>query len=88
VGRGLCERGVLKRFHDFWNVMICVPTDESIWNSVEETLWHLDRKGRTLPLPDVIIGCCARKIGATVLTVDAHFALIPGIEVIDRPEAT
>ena len=85
VGRGLRDRRVLKRFQAFWDVMICVPTDDSIWNSVEETLWQLDRKGLTLPLPDVIVGCCARKIGATVLTTDAHFGLIPDIEVIDRP---
>ena len=86
VGRGIRERRVLKRFQAFWDVMICVPTDESIWNSVAETLWQLDRKGLTLPLPDVIIGCCARQIGAAVLTTDAHFGLIPGVEVIARPD--
>ena len=85
VGRGLRERRVLKRFQKFWDVMIFVPTDQAIWNSVEETLWQLDRKGLTLPLPDVIVGCCARKIGATVLAADAHFGLIPGVEVIERP---
>lgn len=87
VGRGLRERRVLRRFQAFWNVMICIPTDESIWNSVEETLWQLDRKGVMLPLPDVVIACCARKLGATVLTADAHFGLIPGIEVIECLEA-
>jgi len=86
VARGLRERRVLKRFQDFWDVMICVPTDERIWNSVEDTLWQLDRKGLTLPLPDVIIGCCARQIGAVVLATDAHFGLIPGVEVIARPD--
>ncbi len=84
VGRGLRERRVLKHFQDFWNVMIYVPTSEAIWSSVEETLWQLDRKGLTLPLPDVIIACCARKICATVLAADAHFDLIPGIAVIDH----
>jgi predicted nucleic acid-binding protein len=86
VGRGLRERRVLKRFQAFWDVMIWVPTDERIWYSIEETLWHLDRKGLALPLPDVMIGCCARQIGAAVLTTDAHFSLIPGVEVIARPD--
>jgi hypothetical protein len=86
VGRGLRERRVLKRFQAFWDVMIWVPTDERIWYSIEETLWHLDRKGLALPLPDVMIGCCARQIGAAVLTIDAHFSLIPGVEVIARPD--
>jgi predicted nucleic acid-binding protein len=76
----------LKRFQAFWDVMIWVPTDERIWYSIEETLWHLDRKGLALPLPDVMIGCCARQIGAAVLTIDAHFSLIPGVEVIARPD--
>jgi predicted nucleic acid-binding protein len=86
VGRGLRERRVLKRFQDFWDVMISVPTDKRIWNRVEGTLWHLDRKGLTLPLPDVVIGCCALQIGAVVLTNDAHFGLIPGVEVISHPD--
>lgn len=86
VARGLRERRVLKRFQAFWDVMISIPTDVRIWNSVEETLWQLDRKGLTLPLPDVIIGCCARQIGAAVLTTDAHFSHIPGVEVMARPE--
>ncbi|MGA2262473.1 MAG: PIN domain-containing protein [Acidobacteriota bacterium] len=86
VGRGLRELQVLKRFQAFWDVMICVPTDERIWKNVAETLWQLDRKGLTLPLPDVVIGCCARQIGAVVLTADAHFSLIPGVGVIARPE--
>jgi len=86
VARGLRERRVLQRFQDFWDVMIWVPTNDSVWKGVEEILWHLDRKGLMLPLPDVIVACCACKIGATVLTTDAHFALIPDIEVIDRPD--
>ncbi len=86
VGRGLRDRRVLKRFQAFWDVMISVPTNESVWNSIEETLWQLDRKGLMLPLPDVIVGCCARQIGAIVLTSDTHFGLIPGIEVIAHPD--
>jgi predicted nucleic acid-binding protein len=67
--------------------MVYVPTDERLWNSVAETLWQLDRKGLMLPLPDVVVGCCARRIGAVVLTTDAHFSCIPGVQVISRPEA-
>ena len=86
VGRGIRELRVLRRFQAFWDVMICVAADGKIWENVAETLWQLDRKGLTLPLPDVVVGCCARKIGAIVLTTDAHFSLIPGVGVIARPE--
>jgi predicted nucleic acid-binding protein len=87
VGRGLRERRVLQRFKAFWDVMVYVPTDERLWDSVAETLWQLDRKSLLLPLPDVVIGCCARRIGAVVLTMDAHFSSIPGVQVISCPEA-
>jgi predicted nucleic acid-binding protein len=85
VGRGLREPRILHGFQAFWNAMICVPTDEYLWDMVTDTLWRLDRKGLTLPLPDVVIGCCARRIGARVLTTDAHFSSIPGIQVIAHP---
>jgi len=86
VGRGLRDRRVLQLFQAFWDVMICVPTDERLWDSVSETLWQLDRKGLTLPLPDVVIACCARRIDAAVLTRDVHFSSIPGVRVMARPE--
>jgi predicted nucleic acid-binding protein len=85
VGRGLRDRRVLKRFQAFWDAMICVPTDAQLWDDVSETLWQLDRKGLTLPLTDVAIACCARRIDAAVLTTDAHFSSIPGVNVITRP---
>lgn len=86
VGRGIRHRRVLERFHAFWNVMIQVPTDNRLWHRVEATLWQLDRRGLVLPLPDVVIGCCAQSIGAVVLTTDSHFNHIPGIRVMSRVE--
>jgi predicted nucleic acid-binding protein len=67
--------------------MINVPTDNRIWTEVEQTLWELDRMGMTLPLTDVVIACCARRIGAVVLTHDNHFNSIPNLRVTDRLEA-
>lgn len=84
VGRGLRNRRVLEKFQAFWNVMIYIPADHRLWQKVEETLWELDRKGIVLPLPDVVIGCCARRIGAVVLTYDKHFRHIPKVRITDR----
>jgi predicted nucleic acid-binding protein len=64
--------------------MMYVPTDNKLWAQVEALAWKLDRSGLNLPLPDVIIACCARRIGAVVLTHDHHFSLIPGIRSTDR----
>jgi len=79
VGRGLRRREDLEAFQRAWDIMRYVTTDARLWRDVEETAWLLDRQGQILPLTDVIIGCCARRIGALVLTFDRHFDLIPGI---------
>ena len=86
VGRALRVAKVRRQFHACWDVMINVPTDNHLWEEVEQTLWGLDRQGMILPLTDVVIGCCARRIGAVVLTFDHHFQQIPGLRSTDRLE--
>jgi len=82
VGRALRQPATLKRFQAFWDVMINVPTDNRLWEEAENLLWRLERQGHILPLTDVVIACCAMRIGATVLTFDEHFARIPGLRVV------
>lgn len=84
VGRGVKIQKVLDRYNAFWNVMINVPTDNRLWESVGKTIWQLDRQGIVLPLTDVVIACCAMRIGAVVLTHDDHFFQIPGVRATDR----
>ena len=71
-----------KRYHAFWDSMIQVPTDASLWREVEILLSRLDRSGRIIPLPDAVIACCALRIQATVLTWDEHFREIPGLSTL------
>lgn len=47
--------------------------------------WQLDRKGLVLPAQDILIACCARQVGAAVMTSNRHFRSIPELEVIDDP---
>ncbi len=84
VGRALRQPALRRRFHALWDVMINIPTDGKLWIEVEETLWRLDRSGVVLPLADVVIACCARRIGAVILTYDHHFSLIPNVRTTDR----
>jgi predicted nucleic acid-binding protein len=84
VGRALHPVTLRRQFQEFWDVMINVPTDNKLWTEVEETLWTLDRTGVVLPLTDVVIACCAKRIGAVVLTYDHHFSQIPGLRTTDR----
>ena len=87
VGRALLPARVREKFAAAWNVMINVPTDNRLWGEVERTAWELDRKGRVLPLTDIVIACCAVRIGAVVLTHDKHFYEIPGLRVIEQLDA-
>jgi predicted nucleic acid-binding protein len=86
VGRALRGQRVRDQFRACWDVMINVPTDNRLWNEVEQTLWELDRRGLILPLTDVVIACCAKRIDAAVLTFDNHFQQIPRIRAIERLE--
>lgn len=84
VGRDIKNSKVLEKYNAFWDVMIYVPMDKRLWEDVAKTVWQLDRRGMILPLTDVVIGCCARRIGAIVLTHDDHFNEIPGVQATDR----
>lgn len=84
VGRGLRHPLVRQKFHAFWDVMINIPADDRLYEQAEQMLWDLDRKGITIPLTAVIIGCCALQIGAVVLTYDQHFHQIPAVVATDR----
>ena len=86
VGRALRRPKVRHQFREFWDVMINVPSDNRLWEQVEQTLWELDRDGITVPLTDAVIACSARRIGAVVLTYDRHFSVIPGVRTADHLE--
>ena len=86
VGRALRPERLRNQFRAFWDVMINVPTDDRLWHQVEQTLWALDRQGTVLPLTDAVIACCARRVGAVVLTFDRRFERIPGVRAVNRLE--
>jgi predicted nucleic acid-binding protein len=45
----------------------------------------LDRQGITIPGPDLVIAASALRLGAAVMTSDAHFSRIEGLRVIAPP---
>ena len=81
VGRGLKFPKARATFHAAWNVMINVITDNQIWDEAEQLAWTLDRQGKVLPLTDLVIAVCAKRLDAVVLTLDYHFKEIPGLKV-------
>jgi predicted nucleic acid-binding protein len=61
-----------------------VPTDFAVWERAAELAWELDRAGRAIPAPDLVIAACALAIHAPVFTFDRHFRLVSGLRVLDR----
>lgn len=71
----------------FMDVMVNVPSDAKIWTSATDLAWQLDRKGIVIPGPDAVIAASAARLNAIVMTSDAHFRHIEGLQVIAPPAA-
>lgn len=86
VLRGLKNPKVYTRISDFMDVMINVRSDMDFWPEAAALAWKLDRMGKVIPGPDIIIAASAIRASAAVLTSDVHFQGIEGLEVILPPE--
>ena len=82
VLRGIKSLKARAQLESFFSVMRFAHTHAPTWDSVWELAWKLDRKGRVLPLTDIVIGTCALHEEAWVLTSDRHFDQIDGITVL------
>ena len=51
-----------------------------VWERAGEISASLLKKGVTIPLSDVIVGCCALSGDLEVFTLDSHFKRIPGVK--------
>jgi predicted nucleic acid-binding protein len=69
----------------FFDVLINISSNNRLWDEAAELAWKLDRRGIVIPGTDVVIAASAMRIGAAILTSDAHFRRIEGIEVIAPP---
>ena len=82
VLRGLKVPKMRDWISDFLDVMIYVPSTNRLWEDTASLAWELDRKGKTIPAQDIFIAVCARRIGAAVLTDDAHFRAFPNLQIL------
>ncbi|GAA5483786.1 PIN domain-containing protein [Haloferula sargassicola] len=83
VLRGVVQPKLRDGLLRYIDVMQMVPTTASLWDEAWHLAWQLDRRGRVLPLQDIVIACCARRAGAAVMTNDKHFREIPDLQVIE-----
>lgn len=81
VVRGLIHPKLRRAVEEFMSVMLNVITDNKLWEEATELAWKLDRQGRTIPTPDLVIAASALRIDAAVLTFDRHFDAVPGLRI-------
>jgi predicted nucleic acid-binding protein len=72
-----------KRVMPLFDALHRLPFNESDWVGAGELDASLRRKGRTLPSMDVLIAHLCLKHGVAILTLDGHFAKVPGLRVAD-----
>ncbi len=81
VLRGMVSPPAKERMAMLFSLMHEVPLDGDLWTETAELAWLLGRQGIVLPLTDVAIAACSRRAGATLITTDRHFAMIPGLRI-------
>jgi predicted nucleic acid-binding protein len=79
VLRGIVKPAVKREIAGLFEAIPDIAIDTAIVADAAETAWKLDRKGRVLPVTDLVIASCAKRLGATVVTEDPHFRHIPGL---------
>ncbi len=81
VFRGIRNASLKRDLEDFFDILPEIPTDISLWQEATDLAWSLDRKGHVLPLADLVIGCCALRVDATLITTDPHFQKVPHLKI-------
>lgn len=85
VLRGLRSLKAFQCISSLMDVMVNIPSDHQLWNESVDLAWKLDRQGIIIPGADAIIAASALRLGAVVMTSDAHFSRIEGLRVIAPP---
>ncbi|MEI6177213.1 MAG: PIN domain-containing protein [Verrucomicrobiota bacterium] len=85
VLRGVKSLKLMTRISAFMDVLCNVPSDNRFWQEATDLAWKLDRKGIVIPGADAVIAASAMRLGAAVLTSDAHFQRIDGLRTITPP---
>lgn len=85
VLRGLKSLKAFQCISALMDVMVNIPSDNRLWSESVDLAWKLDRQGIIIPGADAIIAASALRLGAVVMTSDAHFSRIEGLRVVAPP---
>ncbi len=84
VLRGVKRPAAREGLENFFDIIPEVPTDAKLWRQVAQLGWDLGRLGKWLPVTDLAIACSCLRVGATLVSRDAHFYDIPGLKVLGK----
>ncbi len=84
VLRGIKHPRALERFATAFSVTLFIASTSLVWERAWRLGWDMDRAGKVIPGPDLVIAAHALSVGAAVLTADHHFRQIPGLAVLNR----
>ncbi|HIG28543.1 MAG TPA: PIN domain-containing protein [Verrucomicrobiales bacterium] len=80
VLRGIIKANQRQRIQEFFGILPEIQLTSGLLQEVSQLAWSLDRKGRIVPLTDLIIAVAAMKAEATVISLDHHFKSIPKLK--------
>jgi predicted nucleic acid-binding protein len=60
-----------------------IELTDALWVEAGRLSAQLRSQGHTLPLSDLLIAVLAKAYNVTVLTIDQHFARVPGVRVVE-----
>ena len=66
---------------DIFDAIEYLEVTREIWAEAGNIARNLRAHGKTVPLSDIIITCCAKKYRYQIFTIDKHFQMIPGTRV-------
>lgn len=82
VLRGMKSSKTRDGMEAFFDVVPEVPLDARLWRAVSQLGWQLGRRGKWPPVTDLAIAACAIRVGATLVSPDAHFEDVPGLDLV------
>jgi predicted nucleic acid-binding protein len=79
VLRGIKIEKAYRQMEQFFDIVPEVPADPRLWRDVSQLGYDLGRKGKWPPVTDLAIAAAALRVRATLISPDAHFEDIPGL---------
>ena len=87
VVRGIKDLRVRAQVEGMLSLCRNIPTDAAIYDAATDLAWSLDRSGQVIPATDILIAVSALHVGASVLTLDQHFSVVPRLSMAKVPES-